>query len=140
MSDDAFEQEATEREAAMTGLQPYQVRANRAVPNSLIRDIVADSRRGPTAPSSLASSVQSEKPRPPSGGVTPISQPPGIAHIDRLCDEADRRARAVAAQQQAETAWIEMLLERRNPHKAKTEYDHLKRYDDAVPSVHREKE
>jgi len=54
MSDDEFEQAATEREAAMTGLQPYQVRANRAVPNSLIRDIVADSRCGPTAPSSLA--------------------------------------------------------------------------------------
>jgi hypothetical protein len=116
--------------------------AERAVPTSLIRDVVSDAYRGISQSASLIPPRQrsEEKPRAPSGGTVPISQPPGIEHIDRLCDEADRRARAIAAQQQAETAWIEMLLERRNPHMAKTTYDPLKRYDDEAPSSHREKE
>ena len=126
MSDEELEQEMTQREAAMTGLQPYQIRARRAVSDKLLRDIVNDSRRGPTAPSSLASSVQSE-PRRPSGATAPIQPPPGIEHIDRLCDEADRRARAVAVQQKLALEWIEGLLERRNPHKAKTNYDPFSR-------------
>jgi hypothetical protein len=138
MSDDEFEQAATEREAALTGLQPYQVRANRAVSDQLIRQIVADSRRGPTAPSSLASSVQST-PRPASGGSVPIQPPPGIKYVDQLCDAADRRDRAVAIQQKIETEWIEQLLERKNPYKAKTGYDPQQRFDAETPSFHREK-
>jgi hypothetical protein len=35
-------------------------------------------------------------------------------------DAQDRRDRAIAHQQAAELAWVEGLLERRNPHKAKT--------------------
>ena len=122
MSDDELEQEITQREAAMTGLQPYQVRANRAVSTKLLRDIVNDSRRGPTAPSSLAGPSQSA-PRRASGGTTEEKPPPGIEHIDRMCDAQDRRDRAIAHQQAAELAWIEGLLERKNPHKAKTNYD-----------------
>jgi hypothetical protein len=109
----------------------------RAVPDSLLRDIVNDSRRGPAAPSSLASSVQSEKPRAPSGGTTPIQPPPGIKYVDQLCDAADRRDRAVRVQQEMEAAWIEGLLERGNPHKAKIGYDPHQRFDDETPSFHR---
>jgi hypothetical protein len=104
-------------------LEEWQEDMIRAVPNSLIRDIVNDSRRGPTPPSSLASSVQSEKPRAPSGGTAPLQPPPGLNYVDALCDEADRRARAVAIQQRMETEWIEGLLERRNPHRAQTGYE-----------------
>jgi hypothetical protein len=140
MSDDELEQEVTQREAAMIGLQPYQVRANRAVPDSLVRDIVADSRRGPTAPSSLASSVQSEKPRPLSGGSVPIQPPPGLNYVDQQVNAATRREYLIRAQQIAELQWIEDQLAKKTTYRAKTEYDHLKRYDDAVPSLHREKE
>ena len=142
MSDDEFEQAATEREAAMTGLQPYQVRANRAVPNSLIRDIVADSRCGPTAPSSLASRPSSPQPPSPKGNgwqdAAPL-KPIDTRYIDALCDAQDRRDRAVAIQQKMETEWIEHLLDRRNPHKAKTGYDPLQRFDGETPSCYREK-
>src|SRR5215469_15410581 len=97
MSNDDLEHAATEREAAMRGLQPYQVRANRAVPDSLIRDIVGDSRRGPAAPSSLASHSQSSEPeRPASGGAVEVRPPAGIDYIDRMCAEQDRADRAAA--------------------------------------------
>jgi hypothetical protein len=95
----------------------------RAISNSLIRDIVADSRRGPAAPSSLASPAQSEKPRPPSGGTAEIKSPPGIDTIDRMCAEQDRAAKAAAVRQRIENEWIEGLLERRDPNRVKFEYD-----------------
>jgi hypothetical protein len=145
-SDDDLEREATEREAALTGRPAYVVRANRAVPDRLIRDLVNDFRRGPAAPSSMATRPGHSKPdepdRPRTGWVdpAPLQSPPGIEHVDALCDAQDRRDRAVAVQQKRENDWIEAQLDRRNPHKAKTEYNVLGRFDNETPSFHREKD
>ena len=122
MSDDEFEQAATEREAAMTGLQPYQIRARRAVSSKLLHDIWKDSHGGVTPRSSLARLPQSE-PRLVSGGTTPIRPPPGLDHIDRMCAEQDRVDRAAAMKVRIDTELAEAALSRRNPHKVVTEYN-----------------
>jgi hypothetical protein len=81
-----------------------------------------------------------DEPRPPSGGTAPVESPPGLIYIDAQCEAAARRDRAVALQQKLETEWIGGLLERKNPHMAKTAYDPLQRYDDEVhQSAYREK-
>ena len=64
----------------------------RAVSNQTLRDIVNDSRSGPTPPSSLAASVKSEKPRfAATAAAVPLGPPAGIEHIDRLVEDDTRR-------------------------------------------------
>jgi hypothetical protein len=122
MSDDELEQTTTEREAKLRGLQPFQVRANRAVSDQLMRDIVNDSRGGVTQRSSLARLPRSE-PRAPSGGTVEVKPPPGIDYIDRMCEAQSRTERAAAIRQRIENEWIEALMGNKTPHKAATEYN-----------------
>jgi hypothetical protein len=127
---DELEKQRRAAEANAQGRQEWELEAERAAPTSLIRDIVSDAYRGISQSASLIPPRQrsENRPRPASGGPAgEVKPPPGIEHIDRLCDEADRRARAVAVQQKMELEWIEELLERRNPNKAKFEYDPFSR-------------
>jgi hypothetical protein len=126
MAEDKFNVEA---EAKRRGLQPYQVRATQAVGNRLVADIVGDARRGISQSASLAPPIrESTKPRGTGWqDVPPVQQPPGVNLIDKMCDAQDRAAKAAAIRQRVENEWIEGLLERRNPHKATTEYDPFSR-------------
>ena len=135
---DTFDVEA---EAKRRGIQPYQVRATQAVGDRLMADIVADARKGISQSASMISDRQrsEEKPRPASGGSMPIQPPPGINIIDRMCDAQDRIDRAAAMRVRVETELAEALMKERISYKAKTEYHTLQRFDDEVPSFHREK-
>jgi hypothetical protein len=64
---------------------------------------------------------------------------PDTRWVDAQIDAQDARDRAVRLQQKLELEWIEKLLDRRDPYKAKTGYDPLQRFDDETPSCHREK-
>jgi hypothetical protein len=115
---DELEQEMTQREAALRGLQPYQVRANRAVPDRLIRDLVADARKGISQSASMIPDRQrsEDKPRAPSGGTVEIKPPPGIDIIDRMCEAQSRADRAAAIRQRIENDWIESHFEKGTTH------------------------
>jgi hypothetical protein len=126
-AEDKFNVEA---EAKRRGLQPYQVRATQAVGDQLIKDIVADARRGISQSASPIPPAREKSVRPRGSGwqdAQPVSQPPGVNLIDKMCDAQDRAAKAAAIRQRVENEWIEGLLERRNPHKATTEYDPFSR-------------
>jgi hypothetical protein len=79
--------------------KPWAQRAAKAVPTDLLRDIVADSRRGPTAPSSMISKPEAQA-APAIGkrgwiDAVPLpSSPPGMRIIDRMMDQQDRMDRA----------------------------------------------
>jgi hypothetical protein len=60
-----------------------------------------------------------EPPRAARSSETPIAPPPGVDHCDRIAEAFARRDLAVTMQQKLEVEWIEKLLDRRNPHKAK---------------------
>jgi hypothetical protein len=86
----------------------------RAVPDSLLRDIVNDIRRGPAVRSSLASRPQSSEPaRPVGGGTVPIQPPPGIDIIDRMCASQAAIERTAAIKQRIESEWIEHLISKK---------------------------
>jgi hypothetical protein len=76
---------------------PVQRAMYEAVPDSLMRDIVNDHRRGVSPPSSLAT-TPGEPPRPPRGtgwaDPAPLGPPPGINYIDQMMDAQDARDRA----------------------------------------------
>jgi hypothetical protein len=112
----------TDQKQKPAPLEEWQEAAIRAVPDSLVRAIADDFRRGPAAPSSLAGPTQSEKPRPPSGGTAKLTVP-YVNHVDAIGESFARRDRAIAHQQAMELAWTEKLLGRRNPNKVATEYN-----------------
>ena len=92
--------EAFKRQLAISAsLTPNVVREMAAaVPTSLVRDIVNDSRRGVTPPSSLASDPD-KKPEEPTRGTghydpAPLRPPPGVEICDRLMDVQDLRDKA----------------------------------------------
>jgi hypothetical protein len=103
-------------------LQEWQQDVIRAVPNSLLRDIVADSRRGPTAPSSLARPVQSE-PRQAGGGTAALKPPPGIDHIDRIGQAFAHNDKMAALKVKVETQWLEFHLEQAKRPLVESEYE-----------------
>jgi hypothetical protein len=113
--DDEVEQEVTLREAALTGLQPYQVRANRAVPDRLVRSLVDDFRRGPAVPSSLATRPGHSQPEPerPKGNGWVEAAPlkaPDVRWVDRQLDAQDKLDRAEALRRQLKNTWVEQVL------------------------------
>ena len=104
-------------------LQEWQQDMIRAVPDSLVRDLVSDFRRGPSVRSSLASSVQSEKPRAPSSGTTEVKPPPGINYIDQMCEAQDRIDRAAAARVRVETELMEAMMNEKTLRRVKSDYN-----------------
>jgi hypothetical protein len=80
----------------------------RAVPDSLVRDIVKDGRAGPAVRSSLASrpGQSSEPERPASGGTTPIGPPPGIAALDAVAESFAAADRAKAIREKLENELV----------------------------------
>ena len=121
--------------------QEWQRDMERVAPTSLVRSIADDFRRGPAGPSSIAGarSVNNE-PRAASGGVTPITQPPGLRWIDQQCDAADRQEQIAALRQRVENEWFEQKLAGGKSNRAKSEYSPAARYDDEVPPLHRDKD
>jgi hypothetical protein len=115
----------TDQKQKPAPLQEWQQDAIRTVPDSLVRDLVSDFRRGPPVRSSLASRPGSpqEPARPAGGGTVPITAVPGVSHMDAIAESFARRDRAVRVQQEMELAEVERRLERKNPHKAATEYN-----------------
>jgi hypothetical protein len=104
-------------------LQEWQQDMIRTVPDSLVRDLVSDFRRGPSVRSSLASSVQSEKPRAPSSGTTEVKPPPGINYIDQMCEAQDRIDRAAAARVRVETELMEAMMNEKTLRRVKSDYN-----------------
>src|SRR6516165_6296736 len=78
-------------------LNPCQRAMMEAVPDRLMAEIVNDSRRGVTPPSSLASSDQKPAERGRGSGFSepaPLRPPPGVEICDRLMDVQDLRDKA----------------------------------------------
>jgi hypothetical protein len=112
---DEIEKQRRAAEAKVRGLQEWQLDAMRAVPDSLIRDIVGDARRGISTSASMIPDKRADgTPRAPSGGTTEIKPPPGVNYVDALCDAQDRRDRLAAIRQAAENAEIERRLDRKD--------------------------
>ena len=94
MSDDAL----FEREAKRLGLSVTELRMRLAVPEEVIRDISDDARKGLSQSQSLLAPDRAEREhtqRSNKGWVEqkPLTQPPGIALIDAMCEAADARER-----------------------------------------------
>ena len=93
MSEDAM----LEREAKRRGLTVTELKMREAVPESVIRDIVADGRRGISQSQSMITTRPEPAPTRQSnkGWVEPksLQQPPGIALIDAMCEAQDARDR-----------------------------------------------
>jgi hypothetical protein len=80
-------------EAKRRRIEPWERDLAKAVPDRLVRDIVADN-RSPRGPSSIAASNKTEDREPQERGTgwmkeTPIRPPEGVEWIDRLCEQQD---------------------------------------------------
>ena len=108
-ADTAQDKFDVEAEARRRGIQPYQVRATQAVNDRLMADIVADARRGISQSASMI--PPSRAPAKPKGSgwqdAAPLQQPPGIDHIDRMCEAQSRADHVAALRQRVENEWIE---------------------------------
>ena len=93
-------EELTLREARKAGVPEWQIDAARAVPTSLMQDIVHDNRAptGPSAQGIIPSSQQVSNVRTGggSGHVVPLGPPPGINHVDAIVEADTARQRADA--------------------------------------------
>ncbi len=128
--------------ARSRGLEPWQADMADAIPENVMRDVVADSRAGISRSASMIPERPDEPPpRKPSGGTVEVTPPNGINHVDAIAESFARRDRAVTHQQAMELAWIEKLIDRRSPSaRARMAYDPLERYDSEVPAAHRAKD
>jgi hypothetical protein len=90
IADEARAQAALEAEARRLGVQPFELRMARAVPDDVMRDIVADQRRGVAQPSGLAAESDAPRRSMPRGVAVgaeiPLAPPPGVALCDRIAD------------------------------------------------------
>jgi hypothetical protein len=105
-----------EAEAKRRGIDPYKVRAANAVGNRLVRDLVNDFRRPISQSASPIPPAREKSVRPKGSGwqdAQPVSQPPGINIIDKMCDEQDRAAKIASIRQRAENAWIESHFDKK---------------------------
>jgi len=92
--EEARRRQALEAEARARGLEPWQLEMSRAVDDKLMREIVADSRRGVSQPSSLIEEPKAEPAKRGTGWVEPRPlDVPGIQYVDQLCDAADAAER-----------------------------------------------
>src|SRR5262249_28899293 len=120
---DELEKQRLAAAAKAQGRQEWELEAERAVPTSLLRDIVGDAINGISQSTSLIPPRQRSEAEPRNGGTTPIGPPPGIAIIDQLCEAQDRIDRAAVARVRIETALVEAVLEDKIQYKAKTGYE-----------------
>ena len=91
MGDDAM----FEREAKRRGITVTELKMLEAVPDNVIRDIVADNRRGMSQSQSMITSRPEVEPtRRSNKEPRPLQPPPGIALVDRLGEAQDARDRA----------------------------------------------
>jgi hypothetical protein len=122
---DELQKQKLAAEANAQGRQEWELDAERAVPTSLIRDIVSDAYRGIAQSTSMIPDRHrsQDRPRPPSGGTVPIQPPPGIEIIDRLCQAQDRADRAAAVRVRIETEMVEAAMANKVTYKAETEYN-----------------
>ena len=92
MSEEAmFEMEAKRR-----GLTITELKMLNAAPDSLLRDIVSDARKGISQSTSMIPTTEREPVRRVRGGwIEPreLQSPPGIALVDRLCEAQDAKDR-----------------------------------------------
>jgi hypothetical protein len=89
------------REAALRGISETLLRMLRACPTSLIQDVVADhvGKPSPLTPSSMATSSADRATSNRGNGwydPKPLTAPPGIEHVDALCEAATERERRKA--------------------------------------------
>jgi hypothetical protein len=124
-SETAQDKYDVEAEARRRGIEPYQVRATQAVPDRLVRDLVADAYRGISQSASMIPPFR--EPAKPKGtgwvDAAPLTPPSGTEHIDRMVAEQSRRDKLVAIQQEIEARWIESQLEQAKGPRIETEYN-----------------
>ena len=91
------EEELLTREAQRQGISITQLRMRMAVPDNLMRDIVRDNRRAnasqPSTPTPLRGNGWVDAPK--------ISQPPGVAILDKIMDAQDAVDRAALIKQRS---------------------------------------
>ena len=100
-------------EARTLGIDAYKLRANRAVNNRLVRDIVSDFRAPISQSTSMIPPARREPPPPKGSGwqdAAPIKPPSGIDIIDRMVANQDRADKAAAIRRRLEADWIERQL------------------------------
>jgi hypothetical protein len=93
MSEDAFLQ----AEAKRRGLTVTELLMLNATPDAVVRDLVADGRRGISQSQSLVAPERAERSEPVrrgNGEPRPLQQPPGISLIDAMCEAQDARDKA----------------------------------------------
>src|SRR5215469_15317228 len=99
-SETAQDKYDVEAEARVRGIEPYKVRASNAVGDRLIKDIVADARRGISQSASMIPDRQRSSAEAQQGNgwvePAPLKPPAGIEHIDRLVAQQDRADCAAA--------------------------------------------
>jgi hypothetical protein len=112
-------------EANAQGRQEWELDAERAVPTSLIRDIVSDAYRGIAQSTSMIPDRQrsQDRPRAASGGTVPIQPPPGINYIDRMCEAQDRIDRAAAARVRVDIELAEAMMKDKISNRVQSEYN-----------------
>jgi hypothetical protein len=109
LKDEERRQQELADEAKRLGIAEWQLEASRAVGTDMLRDLMADSRRGSIhRPSSILPETEPAKPTPQpkgNGWVTPPQvnawSPPGERYFDRMMNEQDARDRAEAARELA---------------------------------------
>jgi hypothetical protein len=84
-----------EAEARRLGIPAWQLEMARAVPTSVIQDIVADNRRAQEL-KPLSEEV-AQKPRGGWVDPAPLAPPPGIQYVDRIAAHFERLDRAELA-------------------------------------------
>jgi len=111
---DPVRQAELAKEARERGLPEYVVEASRAVPDSLVRDLVNDFRRGPSLPSSMAQKGPAPEVKRGTGwqADVPLRQPPGVDLIDRMVKGQDQLDQLERIQQLKNTLELLALSQR----------------------------
>jgi hypothetical protein len=89
IAEEAQAQAELEAEARRLGVQPFELRMARAVPDDVMRGIVRDQRRGVAQRSGLAAESDAPRqsvPRVAVGVEIPLTPPPGVALVDRIAE------------------------------------------------------
>jgi len=123
-SETAEDKSNIEAEARARGIDPYKVRASKAVGDRLVANLVSDFRRPISQSTSMIPPRSAEPPSPKGSGwidSAPVKPPSGVDYVDRLCEAQSRADRAAAVRQKIEIEWIEAHF-RRDPYRAATEY------------------
>jgi hypothetical protein len=89
-------------EGATNVVTPWMLEMARAVPTSLVRDIVNDFRGGPTVPKPLV--PPSEEPAPAQATTVPLGLSPHVKYVDAVALGFAERERAEAIAHQLDIA------------------------------------